>query len=136
MVWINTITMNVDQIYDHLSRRQLTHSYRAMSREWFGAADNYACCLGVGGTPSDRVLIYKGGVDDSFRRINPMIDPNIARWRDSDFAVERMTELSRNGSMPEGYLDAYVLYLGRIMAVQQSQPAPGTDGANRVDSYR
>jgi hypothetical protein len=65
-----------------------------------------------------------------------MIDPNIARWRDSDFAVERMTELSRNGSMPEGYLDAYVLYLGRIMAVQQSQPAPGTDGANRVDSYR
>jgi hypothetical protein len=58
MVWINTITMNVDQIYDHLSRRQLTHSYRAMSREWFGAADNYACCLGVGGTPSDRVLIY------------------------------------------------------------------------------
>jgi hypothetical protein len=46
-----------------------------------------------------------------------MIDPNIARWRDSDFAVERMTELSRNGSMPEGYLDAYLLYLRRIMAV-------------------
>jgi hypothetical protein len=57
MVWINTSTMNVDQIYEHLARRQLTHSYRSMSRDWFGAAENYACCLGLGGTPSARVQI-------------------------------------------------------------------------------
>jgi hypothetical protein len=53
-----------------------------------------------------------------------MIDPNIARWRDSDFAAERMTELSRSGSMPEGYLDAYLLYLRRIMTAHHPSPLP------------
>lgn len=50
--------MTVDQIYEHLARRSLADSYRGMSREYLGTAENYACCLGPEGVPSPRVLIF------------------------------------------------------------------------------
>lgn len=49
--------MNVDQIYEHLARRDLVDSYRGMCREYLGTAENYAC-LGPDGIPSLRVLIF------------------------------------------------------------------------------
>jgi len=58
VVSINTIIMTIDRIYEHLVRRGLTDSYRGLSRDWLGSAENYACSLGPDGIPSLRVLTF------------------------------------------------------------------------------
>jgi hypothetical protein len=50
--------MTVDQIYEQLARRRLAFSLRALSRDWLGSAENYACCLGPDGIPSLRALRF------------------------------------------------------------------------------
>jgi hypothetical protein len=51
-------------------------------------------------------------------------DPDVARWDDEDFSLSRMSENSRNGSMPPGYFEAYGDYLRRIGLLPPIKVAP------------
>lgn len=47
----------MDQLYDLMAERGLTKSRRHFSREWLGAAPNYACLRGDR-LPSDSAMLH------------------------------------------------------------------------------